>query len=393
MISTRRIATALVAAAGVVTAAAVLPGSAAAGPASDPDVVAASVAPDNGRSCEFSRVPVDLEVGTPLTPGGPTLPVDALEPQNLLVKMCLPDGAAPTAVQVLVHGITYDHRYWNIADPDDPSGDRYSWEAAAAEAGYATLAIDRIGNGDSTHPPSPAVTIDSNASTLHQVAAALRAGTIGGPDGPTPFDEVILVGHSYGSIASMFAAHRFGGVDALLLTGMTHDIQEINTPLAIESQHYPAALDPQFAGSNLDPGYITSRPGTRYDLFYAPGTDVHPRIVERDEATKGSLSQFEIANFPIFFRTVLDGVDVPVFFLIGEKDGIFCSQSPADLAADCSTPETVVANEDEWFPNAPSLEAAVIPDAGHDLNAFRSSQETFGTAMEWLSGVVPASDN
>jgi pimeloyl-ACP methyl ester carboxylesterase len=225
---------------------------------------------------------------------------------------------------------------------------------------------------------------------VHDVVQALRAGTIEGPDGPVRFDKVVLVGHSYGSITSTFEATRFGDVDALLLTGYSHDIH-VDTPLAIESQTYPAVLDPQFAGSNLDPGYITSIPGTRYDLFYAPGTDVDPRIVERDEATKGSLSQFEIANFPVFFRTVLDGVDVPVFIVNGDLDGIFCSQSPTDGAADCSTPETLIANEDPFFPNAPSLEAAIIPEAGHVLNNFRSSQQTFDASMYWLSGKVPAS--
>lgn len=377
-------AAALIAAAGLASA-----GTASGGPASDPAAVAASVAPDNGRECRSSRVPVSLELGSPVTPGGPTLPAELAGPQEILAKLCLPRGPQPRTVQVLIHGITYDHRYWNIADPADPDGDRYSWEAAAAKAGYATLSVDRLGNGDSTHPPSPAVTIDSNAAAMHQVVQALRAGKIEGPHGKPRFDKVVLVGHSYGSITSTFTAHRYGGADALILTGYSHNIQELNTPLAIESQHYPAALDPQFAGSNLDPGYITSRPGTRYDLFYAPGTDVDRRIVERDEATKGSVGQFELGNYPIFLRTVLDGIDVPVFLLNGTKDGIFCSQGPTDFAADCSSAETVVANERQWFPNASSLEAAVIPGAGHDLNAFRSSRQSFSAAMDWITRAVP----
>jgi hypothetical protein len=107
-------------------------------------------------------LPVELDPSNPLTPGsGPGVPVGtALGRQQVLVKLCLPTGKpTPATVQVLVHGITYDHRYWNIADPADPQGDRYSWEAAAAKAGYATVAIDRIGAGASTHPPSTLVTM------------------------------------------------------------------------------------------------------------------------------------------------------------------------------------------------------------------------------------------
>ncbi len=142
----------------------------------------------------------------------------------------------------------------------------------------------------------------------------------------------------------------------------------------------------------LDPGYITTRPGTRNGLFYAPGSDVDPRIVARDESTKGTVSQFEIANYPIFFRTVLD-VRAPAFIINGSLDGIFCSQTHLDLAADCTTPKTLVANERPWFPAVPSLDAAIIPDAGHDLNAFRSSQRTFSTAMDWVTDKVSATSS
>ncbi|NMH98287.1 alpha/beta fold hydrolase [Pseudonocardia acidicola] len=383
------VTTAVLAGAGVALTA----GPASAGPASDPRAVADSVAPDNGRTCTTSRLPVDLEVGLPPAPGsGLGVPLgDTLGQQQVVVKLCLPEGKpTPDTVQVLVHGITYDHRYWNIADPDDPQGDRYSWEAAAAKAGYATAAIDRIGNGDSTRPVSAAINIDSNATAVHQVVQALREGRIESPGERAAFDKVALVGHSYGSMTSFIEASRYQDVDALVLTGVSHNIREVQTPTAIESKHYPAALDPQFQGSMPDPGYITSRPGTRYDLFYAPGTDVDQRIVERDEATKGTVTQTELANYPIIFRTPLD-VRAPVFIINGSLDGIFCSQGPLDLGAPCSTPQSLIENERPWFgPDVPSIDAHITEGAGHDLNAFRTSQESFAASMDWLSGKVPA---
>lgn len=375
-----------------------------AGPASDPDVVAASVAPDNDRTCVTSRVPVDLNPATPLTPGddlGLGLG-DLLRPATgqaeVVAKLCLPDQpedldqpTPPDTVQVLIHGITYDHRYWNIADPQDPDGNRYSWEHAAAKAGYATLAIDRIGNGDSTHPPSALVDISTNADVVRQLVRALKAGTMPAPGGdPVTFDNVVLVGHSYGSMTSWIAASGNDDVDGLIVTGATHNVQEVNTPVSIESGHYPALLDPQFEGAGLDPFYVTSQPGMRYDLFYAPGTDVDPVIVERDEATKGTVSQFELMNYPVIFRTQLD-IRVPTFYLIGDLDGIFCSQSPLDLAADCGSTDALIANERPWLGDQlPSIDAHITATAGHDLNAFGSSQESFAAAMDWLVSTVPA---
>lgn len=365
-------------------------GVAVAGPNSDPDVVAASVAPDNGRTCTTSKLPVDLQPGVVVAPGsdlGLTLDKEKSD-QFVVVKLCVPEGRSPKAVQVLTHGITYDHRYWNIADPENPEADTYSWEAAANKAGYATAAIDRIGNGGSSHPLSTFVDITSNATALHNVVQALRAGDVEGQK--AAFDEVALVGHSYGSFTSMIAASRFKDVDAVMLTGFTHKVNT-RTPVNIETSNYPAVLDPQFAGEPLDPGYITPRPGTHRGLYYAPSTDVDPRIIERDEATKGTVTQSELANYLIVENTPLQ-IDVPVFIINGDKDGIFCNQELPDLGTDCSSPERVVEQEKPFFPEAPSVEAEVIRGAGHDLNAFYQAPEAFQASMDWLQGKVPADE-
>lgn len=369
------------------------PGVAAAAPSGQPR----STAPDHDRHCRTSMLPVSLNLSTPLTPGGPTLGVPALPPvlphDQVLAKICLPDGGSgvPRTVQLLVHGIGYDHRYWNIADPADPDGNRYSWEDAAAKAGYATVAIDRIGNGASSHPPSLAVTIDSNASVLHQVVSALRAGTLPGPDGRHPrFDRVMLVGHSYGSITGFIEADRYHDVDALLLTGVSHHLRDVHAVAAIEGLSYPAALDPRFRGRALDPGYVTTLPGPsiREKVFYAPGTDFDRRLLPVDDATKGGATQGELLNFPVFLAKKLD-IRVPVLLVDGSRDGLFCSQTPLDLGAPCSSAGALVTSERPFFgPHVPSLKAYIAPGAGHVVDAFHSSQDTFRAAMGWAHDVL-----
>ncbi|MGH9184865.1 MAG: alpha/beta hydrolase [Acidimicrobiales bacterium] len=339
--------------------------------------------------CRSSSLPVTLELGLPVVPGlGLRLP---LPPNNdhVFVQLCLPPDGAPSTVQLLVHGITYSHRYWNLPDPTGGT-DRYSWMAAATEAGYATLAIDRIGIGQSSHPLSALVDIDQNAYVLHQVVQALRNGAIAGPDGPVSFEKVVLVGHSYGSMTSWFEASRFQDVDAVVITSATHNIREIAAPLSIIPSLYPAALDPQFPFLGLDPGYETTVPGSRYALFYAPSTDVDPAVVAEDEATKQTVTATELYNYPLIFRTQHD-IRVPVLLLIGNKDGLFCSQEAGDLGANCTSPATLVAGESPWYgPNTPCVEAFITPNAGHDLNAFLSSQTSFGAAMAWLDSRIGA---
>jgi hypothetical protein len=70
---------------------------------------------------------------------------------------------------VLVPGLTYGASYWNF--PVDPA--RYSYVRAATAAGYATLAIDRLGTGASDHPPAAQVTAMSEAFARHDVVDRL----------------------------------------------------------------------------------------------------------------------------------------------------------------------------------------------------------------------------
>jgi len=52
-------------------------------------------------------------------------------------------------LRVLVHGGTYNHKYWNVPAMN---GNDYSYARFMAEAGYALLAIDQLGTGESSKP-------------------------------------------------------------------------------------------------------------------------------------------------------------------------------------------------------------------------------------------------
>src|SRR5215471_3782118 len=108
-------------------------------------------------------------------------------------------------LQVLVHGGTYNHNYWNVPAIN---GHDYSYARFMAEEGYALLAIDQLGAGDSSKPPGDFVTLSETASSLHQVLVQMRSA-----DNPLGygFDKIVLVGHSFGSI------------NAILVQGTYHD--------------------------------------------------------------------------------------------------------------------------------------------------------------------------
>jgi hypothetical protein len=258
--------------------------------------------------------------------------------EQVYVELCVP--AVPVAtVQVLVHGMTYDH------------------------------------------PFSRTVDIDSNAFVVHQVIQALRRGAIPGPAGDRPvFSRVALVAHSYGSWTAWFEATRYHDEDGVILTGVTHRPNFPWSAVVVFPNLHPAVTDPAFADRGWDPGYLTSRPGSRYDLFYAPA-DADPAVVALDEATKQTVTSAEIDTFPRILRTPLD-IRAPTLLVNGDRDGLFCGRPP--VSTDCSTPEALIAAERPYLGSrVPSLEAIIVPGGGHDLNLMRNSAVLFSGALAW----------
>jgi pimeloyl-ACP methyl ester carboxylesterase len=321
-----------------------------------------------------------------------------------------------------VHGIAYTHEYWNFPDPSGGT-DRYNYSKAANDAGFATLAIDRIGSGRSSHPPSTSITIESNAYTVHQVVQAIRNGKITSPKG-TRFENVVYVGHSYGTWIGWYEVSRYNDVDAAVFTAAFEELT-VTAPLIVLPSMYPATLDSQFAGHGLDPGYLTTLPGTRDELFYEPA-EVDPAVVRHDEATKSTVRITEVNNYPQILNEPLD-IRVPVLLVAGDLDSLFCRENfaafpPAtdgsgpvgtaigDLVepyedetapesqdvigsrlggADCDTPQALVADEkDHLGPNVPSVDAFVLPHAGHDLNQALNAGEYFAATNHWVSKTV-----
>jgi hypothetical protein len=95
---------------------------------------------------------------------------------SLYGELCVPATGTPSAVQLLVHGATYNRYYSDW--PYRP--DFYSYVRQMVGAGYATLNIERLGYGRSTHPPSASVLLPTGTEALRQVVDKLRSGEIGG---------------------------------------------------------------------------------------------------------------------------------------------------------------------------------------------------------------------
>jgi pimeloyl-ACP methyl ester carboxylesterase len=315
-------------------------------------------ASDLATPCQDVTMPVSIADGQPAT-------------YEIWGQLCIPQEGPAATVQVLLHGLDYSHVYWDF--PFRP--DQYSYVRWATGAGYATFNLDRIGVGRSSHPPSGQVSLTSNAFTIHQVVAALRSGRQGGHS----FQKVVLVGHSYGSEIAKLEASLFSDVDALILTGNAHRISPsaitILSGLGQSVQEVPRLAAEVPPG---DSGYTTLQDAARPEIMYNL-PDADPLVVAQDIATKETNTLEELftigdADLP----AVTAHLRIPVLIADGGKDRLACAPD----ATDCSSPATLAAAEQPFYPET-RVDAAVIPNAGHAINLHLNAPLAYISLIAW----------
>lgn len=302
------------------------------------------------------------------------LPVSVPTPHEILHgQLCMPAGGAPTTVQLLVHGGTYNRFYWDL--PYQP--ERYSYQRDMARHGYATFAVDRLGTGQSTKPPSVTMLDSVEAVSIHQVVGHLRAGRVGG----VRFDRVILVGHSVGAGLVTLEAATYHDVDGVILAATTHLASPVELAKGLAFHVHPVTLDPQLRKYGSDPGYVTTRPGGREPLFYET-SNADPQVIAADEATKDQTAVVSLGTIAVFdtLGPTSRGIDVPVLLAIGDRDFAFCGF----LARDCSSAEALRKQEAPYFGPAAELTTYILPGAGHAIALHKNSHEYREATRTWL---------
>jgi pimeloyl-ACP methyl ester carboxylesterase len=279
-------------------------------------------------------------------------------------EYCTTAGGDERPLQILVPGITYTHLYWDMPG----FGGRYSYVKFMNARGYDTLAIDRLGMGQSTRPLVAAtVNAYSNASALHQVVQYVRAGDLG-----RSYAAVVLTGHSYGTFVSDLESATYRDVDGIIGTGWLQ--QPTVAGLAgILSILTPANLYPRFAGI-LDPTYVTTTPGDR-GFFYAPG-DTDPALVAADEQLKTTASLAEVTYLiPENLGGLTERIGVPTLRVVGSQDRIMC-------VADSCSPANLAKTLPPLFPSG--VQIYVQEGAGHDVALEENNTGGFDAMLSWL---------
>jgi pimeloyl-ACP methyl ester carboxylesterase len=320
----------------------------------------AACVPSFSQSSNQAQITNDAVVCQPSGPIPVSLAPEQLARYTVNGQLCatrdeLTGGAT---VHLLIHGATYNRDYWDFRKID---GIEYSYARDMAAAGFPTFALDEIGAGNSSHPPSDQITVQSAAFVAHQVVQGLRSGTISG----VPFGKVIIVGHSLGSTAVWEEAITYSDVDGVIVTGAAHSV---TTQFLNANALYPAVDDPKFARSGLDNGYLTTKPGVRSTLFYS-APDYDPAIIARDEARKDVVpAAYLSTGITLVASNATQAIQVPVLTVLGGNDFTTCGPNPQGGNFDCSSGAVVATQEAPFYSSRAQIHACVIPASGHDIN-------------------------
>lgn len=322
-------------------------------------VLSPASAAANPVACQDLDIPVTL-VGQPVTVYG---------------RFCQPAEQTST-VLVLVPGATYTNEYWDL-----PANlGLVSFRAGMNGHGYATLAVDRLGTGRSSRPASALLTTLTQADVLHQIVGGLRSGEIG-----PGYAKVVVGGHSLGAAIGLIEAANYHDVAGVLTAGIAHVFDPVDSVADLVTSLYPALLDPLLSNRNLDPGYLTTMPGTRSRAFHRPAQP-SAAVLAYEEATKDVFATTEFgSSIPAMTPyTVL--IDAPVLATLSSRDELYCGIL---VGTNCSSAAAFRNQEALFFSPAAQLRTYLLPGGyGHSFN-FAPNAHLFHEAVaQWLDEMV-----
>ncbi|MFI6343949.1 alpha/beta hydrolase [Streptomyces sp. NPDC050560] len=301
--------------------------------------------------------------------------------ESISTQYCVPRGPAraTNTVQVLVHGGTYNHAYWDFPYQRG----KYSYVERANRLGYATVSLDVLGTGASSHPDSTEVTFGAIVETVHQVIAQVKQGAL-----HRHYAQVMAVGHSFGSAELIQETAEHHDADALVLTGSGHTTSSF-VKTHDKEVYMPANRIPRF--SSLDDGYQASAPGKRdVILYYPPLAD--PRVVAYDAATEDVISTTQQSTRPASLISLMRQIDVPVLLVDGNMDNHYCTpdvDGATDRDLGCASTTQFYDHEAPNFTGTDCFSAMLVR-SGHDINLHVTAPASYRDIFRWETATLPA---
>ncbi|KAL7622051.1 hypothetical protein AAE478_007552 [Parahypoxylon ruwenzoriense] len=290
---------------------------------------------------------------------------------EMSARLCIPEAegsqhTGANTLQVLIHGASFNKNMWDVQYKPET----YSWVGRMNKEGYPTLAVDLVGNGNSTFPDGLLeAQTQMYVATIHHLIQKLRNGEVGGKT----WDKIVLVGFSIGAITANSLARQYpDDLDAIVLHGISWDATWIY-PAFLSGLQAPAQqVDPEKWGA-IPPTYQTqsTREG-RLVACFAGSYD--PEIVEYDWQTR----DFDTLGAAVTFTYHLVEAPEfkgPVFLGIGDQDSTFCG------GRYCREQPYAVYNK---FPQAQTHDIKIYGETGHLILYHHSAVQLIADTLNFL---------
>lgn len=299
---------------------------------------------------------------------------------NITATYCVPASGvnASKPLQILIHGIGFDKSYWNFTYET-------SYVRRAVAAGYATLALDRLGEGNSSYPDGRnQVQTYTHRDVVYAINQAAKNGSL--PGGAAPFRRTVLVGHSYGSIISNALVARWpNAVDGIVLTGYSANATWLpmfitGTNNKIAAQHVPTRFN--VTARRLPYSYLVWSDIYNNLLNFHHYPDYNQSVLALTEARKGPVTYGEVIT--LGQGTVPTNFTGPVAVATGDRDFIFCGgdcTTGANSTGYASIPAAVGA----LFNQSRNFTTLIQPNAGHALQLANSNANSTAQILSFLA--------
>lgn len=294
-------------------------------------------------------------------------------------------------LQFLVHGVLGSRHEWTGEDADGLKpyhGTNYSYVDYVTERGYDTLAIDRLGNGQSDRPdPVLNVQLPSQIETTKSVLDKVKQGRLG-----KKYQNIIYVGQSYGSMLGHGIATKYPNViNAYILNGWSNAVSNSSIPTLYDLNFFPAKVVNSKKYGQLPPGYLaptTPKGFQNIDYYHGDNNKYFDQgMADRESGTLGTATIGEL------YTTVLNPIPATdykghVLVITGQYDAWFCSRDAIFDPGNCGLGSgSLPAKSKAAFPNA-DYSYHIPHNTGHAIQFHYTQKQSFAKSLAWIDQVL-----